>query len=234
MNNILDTIFTNTSTTENINLSCFLICVFSALLLGFFLTLAYTYKAFRSSESFLVTLTVLPSVIAVIIMMVNGNLGAGIAVAGAFSLIRFRSVPGTAKEIVAVFIAMGIGFITGMGYITYAAIFTAIMCLFLILSEFVFSKSGKKTRLSRTMRVTIPENLDYTDVFDDIFEKYTDSHELTTVKSVNMGSMFRLTYNLKLKDAGEEKNLLDSIRCRNGNLEVMISNQATEAATSVL
>ena len=86
------------------------------------------------------------------------------------------------------------------------------MCLFLILSEFVFSKSGKKTRLSRTMRVTIPENLDYTDVFDDIFEKYTDSHELTTVKSVNMGSMFRLTYNLKLKDAGEEKNLLDSIR----------------------
>lgn len=234
MNNILDTIFTDTSTTGIITLPCFLICVFSALAFGFILTLAYLYKSSHCSKSFLVTLTVLPSVVAVIIMMVNGNLGAGIAVAGAFSLIRFRSVPGTAKEIVAVFIAMGIGFITGMGYIAYAAIFTVIMSLFLFLSELFFSKGSKKTALSRVMRVTIPENLDYTNVFDDLFEKYTDAHELTIVKSVNMGSMFKLTYNLVLKNAAEEKELIDKIRCRNGNLEIMISNQVSESAASVL
>ncbi len=233
MNNILDTVFTDTSTVGSITLPCFLICVFSALAFGFILTLAYLYKSPHCSKSFLITLTVLPSVVAVIIMMVNGNLGAGIAVAGAFSLIRFRSVPGTAKEIVAVFIAMGIGFITGMGYIAYAAIFTVIMSLFLFLSELYFSNS-KKMALSRVMRVTIPESLDYTNVFDDLFEIYTDTHELTTVKSVNMGSMFKLTYNLILKDASQEKELVDKVRCRNGNLEIMISNQITESAASVL
>lgn len=234
MSNILDTVFTDTQAAGDITLSAFLICIFSAIAFGFVLTLAYLYKSTRYSKSFLVTLTVLPSIVAVIIMMVNGNLGAGLAVAGAFSLIRFRSVPGTAKEIVSVFIAMGIGFISGMGYIAYAAIFTAIMSLFLILGESVFAKGTKKSNLSRIMRVTIPETLDYTGVFDDIFEKYTSEHELTTVKSVNMGSMFKLTYNLILADKELEKKLVDEIRCRNGNLEIMISNQTTEAAASVL
>ena len=160
-------------------------------------------------------------------MLVNGNVGTGVAVAGAFSLVRFRSVPGTAKEICALFLAMGAGLISGMGYLGFAVLFTIIMCgMFLLYDRLEFG-AGEKKNLYKTLNVTIPEDLDYTGVFDDIFTEYTIEHNLSRVKTTNMGSMFRLTYDITLKDAAGEKEMIDKIRCRNGNLEITVSGQET-------
>ena len=180
------------------------------------------------TKSFLVTLALLPAVVCVVIMMVNGNIGAGVAVAGAFSLVRFRSAPGSAKEIVTIFLAMGAGLIAGMGYLGFAALFTVIMCgIFLLYNLAV---GGKAEAGNKTIKITIPEDLDYTGAFDDIFEEYTKKHELISVKTTNMGSMFRLTYEVTLRDATEEKRMIDRIRERNGNLEIMVSKQESKVA----
>lgn len=206
----------------------FLICMGVSLVIGLMMAFSYMYRT-RYTKSFVVTLTLLPCVVCVVIMMVNGNVGAGVAVAGAFSLVRFRSVPGTAKEICTLFLAMGAGLIMGMGYVAFALIFTLIMCLvFLIYNRLDFgtSKNGEKYK---SIRITIPEDLDYTGVFDDIFNTYTASYELTNVKTTNMGSMFRLTYDIVLKDAFREKEMIDRIRERNGNLEITVSKQTTVA-----
>ena len=179
----------------------------------------------RYTKSFAVTLALLPSVVCVVIMMVNGNVGAGVAVAGAFSLVRFRSVPGTAKEICALFLAMGIGLIAGMGYLGFAALFALVMCLAFVIYNCLSLGVEKKTLRYKTLNVTIPEDLDYSGIFDDIFAEYTDSHALTRVKTTNMGSMFRLTYQITLKKTVSEKEMIDKLRCRNGNLEISLSNQ---------
>lgn len=181
----------------------------------------------RYTKSFVVTLALLPAVVCVVIMMVNGNVGTGVAVAGAFSLVRFRSVPGTAKEIGTLFLAMGAGLISGMGYIGYSLLFTIIMCAVFMLYNGIEFGSKKNAAAYKTISVTIPENLDYTDVFEDVFEAYTRSCELVNVKTTNMGSMFRLTYDIVLKDIPKEKELIDKLRCRNGNLEINISRQST-------
>ncbi|MBQ3183960.1 MAG: DUF4956 domain-containing protein [Clostridia bacterium] len=206
----------------------FLICMGVSLVIGLMMAFSYMYRT-RYTKSFVVTLALLPCVVCVVIMMVNGNVGAGVAVAGAFSLVRFRSVPGTAKEICTLFLAMGAGLIMGMGYVAFALIFTLIMCLvFLIYNRLDFgtSKNGEKYK---SIRITIPEDLDYTGVFDDIFNTYTASYELTNVKTTNMGSMFRLTYDIVLKDTAGEKEMIDRIRERNGNLEITVSKQTTVA-----
>ena len=148
-------------------------------------------------------------------------------VAGAFSLVRFRSVPGTAKEICALFLAMGAGLISGMGYLGFAVLFTLIMCGMFLLYDSLDLGAGKKKDLYKTLNVTIPEDLDYTGVFDDIFTEYTIEHNLSRVKTTNMGSMFRLTYDITLKDAAGEKEMIDRLRCRNGNLEITVSRQET-------
>ena len=181
----------------------------------------------RYTKSFVVTLALLPAVVCVVIMMVNGNVGTGVAVAGAFSLVRFRSVPGTAKEIGTLFLAMGAGLISGMGYIGYSLLFAIIMCAVFMLYNGIEFGSKKNAAAYKTISVTIPENLDYTDVFEDVFEAYTRSCELVNVKTTNMGSMFRLTYDIVLKDIPKEKELIDKLRCRNGNLEINISRQST-------
>ena len=202
----------------------FLLCIFIALVIGVFFALVYTYKS-RYTKSFVITLAMLPAVVCVVIMMVNGNVGAGVAVAGAFSLVRFRSVPGTAKEIGTIFLAMGAGLICGMGYLGYAVLFSLIMGIIMFAYNISgFGKSKKGCR-ERTLRITIPEDLDYTGVFDDLFEKYTKDSEMLSVKTTNMGSLFKLTYNITLKDVSEEKNFIDELRCRNGNLEINISRQ---------
>ncbi len=206
----------------------FLICMGVSLVIGLMMAFSYMYRT-RYTKSFVVTLALLPCVVCVVIMMVNGNVGAGVAVAGAFSLVRFRSVPGTAKEICTLFLAMGAGLIMGMGYVAFALIFTLIMCLvFLIYNRLDFgtSKNGEKYK---SIRITIPEDLDYTGVFDDIFNTYTASYELTNVKTTNMGSMFRLTYDIVFKDTAKEKEMIDRIRERNGNLEITVSKQTTVA-----
>lgn len=214
----------DTELTSVISVSDFLLCVGFSLILGIIISLAYMFRS-RYTKSFVITLALLPAVVCVVIMMVNGNVGAGVAVAGAFSLVRFRSVPGTAKEIGMLFLAMGSGLIAGMGYLGFALLFTVILSLIFIVYSCLDLGAGKKAKIYKTLTVTIPEELDYTGAFDGIFEKYTRSCELVRVKTTNMGSMFRLTYNIALKDAGKEKEMIDEIRIRNGNLEVSLAKQ---------
>ncbi len=209
-----------------IELSDFLLCLGVSLVIGLMLAGCYMYRS-RYTKSFVVTLALLPAVVCVVIMMVNGNVGAGVAVAGAFSLVRFRSVPGTAKEIGMLFLSMGAGLVAGMGYLGYAALFTVILGGATMLYSHVNLGKGKRADLHKVLGVTIPEDLDYSQVFDDIFDKYTTACELVKVKTTNMGSLFRLTYHITLKDVSKEKEMLDAIRCRNGNLEVSVSRQET-------
>lgn len=210
--------------TAVVSVSDFLLCLGFSLILGFAMALAYMYRT-RYTQSFVVTLALLPAVVCIVIMLVNGNVGTGVAVAGAFSLVRFRSVPGSAKEICMLFLAMGAGLIAGMGYIGFAILFTIVMCvMFIVYNRFGFGMD-KGAATYKTLTVTIPEDLDYTGIFDDIFDEYASAHALSHVKTTNMGSMFRLTYHVTLKDAALEKEMIDKIRCRNGNLEIAVSTQ---------
>ncbi|MCM1542188.1 MAG: DUF4956 domain-containing protein [Blautia sp.] len=209
-----------------IPVSDFLLCLAVALVIGLLLAGVYTYRN-RYTKSFLVTLAMLPAVVCVVIMMVNGNVGTGVAVAGTFSLVRFRSVPGTAKEIGAIFLAMCTGLITGMGYLGFAVLFAVILSAVTVLYNRFDFGSQKKGALYKVLHIVIPEDLDYTGVFDKILEEYTSSHELEQVKTANMGSLFKLTYNITLKNAEAEKELIDKLRCRNGNLEISVSRRET-------
>ena len=228
MSNLFKGLF-DTDITTVITPGSFLLCLGAALVLGLFMALAYMYRS-RYTKSFVATLALLPGVVCIVIMLVNGNVGAGVAVAGAFSLVRFRSVPGTAKEICALFLAMGAGLITGMGYLGYGVLFTLVMCIMFMLYTRLELGSRKNEDRYKTLSVTIPETLDYSDVFSDIFAEYTQSHNLVRVKTTNMGSMFRLTYEICLKDPAREKEMIDALRCRNGNLEISVSRQESTPA----
>lgn len=216
----------DTAATNVIPVQDFLLCVGCSLLIGLVLAACYTYRT-RYTKSFVVTLALLPAVVCVVIMMVNGNVGVGVAVAGAFSLVRFRSVPGTAKEIGVLFLAMGAGLIAGMGYLGFAFLFTLLLCAVLLLYTRLDFGAAQKSALYKTLHITIPEDLNYTGVFEEIFPEYASEWELTQVKTTNMGSLFRLTYNLTLRRADVEKELIDKLRCRNGNLEITVSKQET-------
>ena len=219
----------DTDLTAVISVTDFMLCLGASLVIGLLMTFAYMYRT-RYTKSFVVTLALLPAVVCVVIMMVNGNVGTGVAVAGAFSLVRFRSVPGTAKEICTLFFAMGAGLIAGMGYIGFALLFTVVMCLMFVLYNRLGFGAKKNSETFKTLTITIPEDLDYSGIFDDIFSEFTLSHDLVRVKSTNMGSMFKLTYNVMLRDTSREKEMLDKIRCRNGNLEIAVSKQETASA----
>lgn len=225
LENIFKGIF-DTGLTEVISVSNFLICVGSALIVGLIIAALYSFKT-RCTKSFAATLALLPAAVCVVIMMVNGNVGAGVAVAGAFSLVRFRSVPGTAREIGAIFLAMGAGLICGMGYIAYAVLFSVVLSVVSLIYSYFDFGIGKKTALYKTLHITIPEDLDYTGVFEDLLNEYASKWELVQVKTTNMGSLFRLTYNLTLRTGAKEKELIDKLRCRNGNLEITVSKQET-------
>ncbi len=216
----------DTATTQTIGIGDFLLCLGCALVLGLILALAYMYRT-RYTKSFVLTLCLLPAVVCIVIMLVNGNVGTGVAVAGAFSLVRFRSVPGTAKEICTLFLAMGTGLICGMGYLGFAVLFALIMCIMLTLYGKLDLGYRKNCETYKIITVVIPEDLNYSDVFEDIFDEYTSNFDLTRVKTTNMGSMFKLTYSVILKDYKKEKEMIDKIRQRNGNLEITVSNQAT-------
>ena len=216
----------DTDLTTVISVTDFLLCLGGSLVLGLVMAFAYMYRT-RYTKSFVITLALLPAVVCVVIMLVNGNVGTGVAVAGAFSLVRFRSVPGTAKEICTLFLAMGAGLIAGMGYLGFAVLFTVIMCVIFALYNCLDFGSKKNAATFKTFNITIPEDLDYTGVFDDIFAEFTRSHDLIRVKTTNMGSMFKLTYNVELTDATREKEMIDKLRCRNGNLEIAVSKQET-------
>lgn len=228
---MLDSIFKglfDTDMTNVISLEDFLLCVGCSLILGAILAMAYMFRT-RHTKSFAMTMALLPAVVCVVIMLVNGNVGTSVAVAGAFSLVRFRSVPGTAKDITMLFLAMGAGLIAGMGYLAFAVLFTVILSLLVMLYNQLGSVQ-KKTGRYKTLSITIPEDLSYTDVFAPILNEYTSHFELVRVKTTNMGSMFRLTYDLTMKQNDCEKEMIDKLRCRNGNLEISISRQDSTVA----
>lgn len=181
----------------------------------------------KYTKSFVATLALLPAVVCVVIMMVNGNVGTGVAVAGAFSLVRFRSVPGSAKEIGAIFLAMCSGLVAGMGYLAYALLSAALLGSAMLLYNRMDFGTRKHGLRYKTLHITIPEDLDYSGVFDKILKEYTTDYEVVQIKTTNMGSLFKLTYNLTLKDPATEKELMDALRCRNGNLEITICRQET-------
>ena len=229
---MLDTLFRGIFDSDSIRIisvSDFLLCLGCGLAVGLILALAYTFRT-RYTKSFVGALALLPAVVCIVIMMVNGNVGTGVAVAGAFGLVRFRSAPGTAREIAAIFMAMGAGLITGMGYLGYAVLFTLVMAAGLVVYSLADFGAGKKNTRCKTLRITIPEDLDYSGVFDEILADYTSSYELVQVKTTNMGSLFRLTYHVTLRCADAEKRLIDRLRCRNGNLEISLTKQETSSS----
>ena len=189
--------------------------------------IAYVYMKVSSySKSYIVTLVLLPVVVQVIIMMVNGNIGAGVAVAGAFGLVRFRSAQGSGQEITGIFLAMAVGLATGMGYVGLAILFTAVVMLaYYLLNKSSFGDPGVKEKL---LKVTVPETLDFEGIFDDILAKYTTKAELTDVRTTGMGSLYKLSYKINLRDGVSQKAMIDEMRTRNGNLEISCSRPVQE------
>ena len=215
---MLNSIFNGVS--SSIEFRSIMICIGCSIILG--LIVAFTYKSTgKYSKNFLITLTMLPLLVEAVIIMVNGNLGTSVAILGAFSLVKFRSIPGTSKEILCVFFAMTIGLACGMGHVFFASVVTLIGWFIIILWSKInlFEFNGYVKQL----KIIMPENLDYTDVFNDIFKKYTKKIELDKVKTTNMGSLFELTYRVVLKPRANEKKFIDDLRVRNGNLKIVLS-----------
>ena len=214
---MLNSILTET-VSSGITLPQLVICTLTSLGLGLALAFLHTYRN-TSSRNFVMTLAILPAVVQAVIMLVNGNLGTGVAVMGAFGLVRFRSAPGNAREIGSVFLTMAIGLATGMGYLGIAVL------LLIIIGAAIFVLAavplGSQSFAQKELKVTIPENLDYAGIFDDLFEKYTKRAVLMKVRTTNMGSLYELCYRIELKQEEEEKAMLDDIRCRNGNLTIV-------------
>lgn len=199
----------------------FLLCIITALILGILGSCVFNVKSYHSS-SFSLTMALLPPVVTVVIMLVNGNVGAGLAVAGTFALVRFRSAPGSAREVTGIFFAVALGLACGMGYVMLAVVFFAVFSAATLLLVFTdFGAQGS----ARQLKITIPENLDFEDLFDDIFEKYANSYELIRVRTTNMGTLFELTYSVKLKSSKISKQFLDELRCRNGNLNIICGRE---------
>lgn len=207
----------------------FFVCLAVALATGIVFSFMCYFRT-KSSKSFFIATALLPAAVAMVIILVNGNIGAGVAVAGAFSLIRFRSAQGTAKEICIIFVAMASGLAFGMGYLAYGVLFALIAGVIFIIFSATRIWEKKPDDRDKKLCVTIPEDLDYTSVFEDLLNKYTDKHDLLKVKSVNMGSMFRITYSVTLKDSSQEKQFIDELRCRNGNLEISLERTDFETA----
>lgn len=221
---MLNSIFSETA--SSVELSSILLCSIVSIILGVVIALTHKQTS-KYNKNFLVTLSILPLLVQTIIIMVNGNLGTSVAIMGAFSLVRFRSLPGTSKEILSVFFAMTVGLATGMGHLVFAIIITIIgsLAIFILSKVALFNKNKKE----KILKIMIPENLDYTNVFDDIFETYTEKVELEQVKTTNMGSMFDLSYRIILNANVNEKEFLDDLRVKNGNLKVMISHPIEES-----
>ena len=207
----------NSILSDTLSIDSFIICILCSLVLG--AALAWVHSRFNtSSKGFVITIALLPAIVQMVIMLVNGNLGTGVAVMGAFSLVRFRSVPGNAKEINSIFLAMAVGLATGTGYIAAAVLFALILGGVSILYH--ATNIWEPKQKEKELKITIPEGLDYMGIFDDLFQKYTLKNELIKAKTANMGSLYKLEYRIQLKNPSEEKQFIDELRCRNGNLEI--------------
>ena len=223
MNSIFRGLF-DTNYTSVISLPQFLLCVGISLLIGAMIAFTSSRKQ-RASSSFITSLLVMPALACVVIMMVNGNIGVGVATAGTFNLVRYRSAAGTAREMALIFLCMVAGLIAGMGYLAYAVLFAIILCAIFMLTN-LFDDAAN--RLKRRLRITVPEDLNYTEIFHDTLADYCKCWKLIQVKTINMGSLFRLTYDITLRDVGKEKAFIDALRLENGNLEISICEAETQ------
>lgn len=223
LNNLFSAIYTDSFT-----ISTYLICTAVSLVLGALIAFTASFRA-KQSKSFLLALFLIPPIVQTVIMLVNGSVGTGVAVMGAFSLVRFRSVAGSAKEIVSIFLAMATGLATAMGYIGLAIVIVVILCIAMIIASFI--KIKEKDDLVRELRITVPEDLNYAHSFDDVFEKYTRAYKLQNVKTTNMGSLYKLSYNIELKREDDIQDFINDLRCRNGNLEISVMIPAIGDAT---
>lgn len=215
---MINSIFTDTvSSIEITKVLYYSIC---SIILGIIIALTYRFTS-KYNKNFLITIATLPLLVATVIIMVNGNLGTSVAILGAFSLVRFRSIPGTSKEILIVFFSMTIGLAIGMGHLVFASIITLIGCLILLILNVI--PIFEKNKQEKILKITIPENLDYTTIFDKTFKKYTNKVELETVKTTNMGSLFELSYRIILNKNISEKKFIDELRIKNGNLKIILS-----------
>ena len=214
-------LFTSTSTSSP-DMTSLLACLAASLVMGAALALLYCFRH-GHTQSFAVTLALMPAMVCTVITLVNGSVGAGVAVMGAFSLVRFRSIPGSARDIGFVFLAMSVGLAAGMGYVAVASLVCVVVGGSYLL--FTLAGLGASSVRHRALRITVPEDLDFTGMFDDLLATYTCSSELTSIKTTGMGSLYKLVYNVELKPKASEKELLDEVRCRNGNLEVALTHQ---------
>lgn len=205
--------------TSALNLVPVMVCLGAAMVLGIISALLYM-RTGKYTQSFVITLSILPLITASVILVVNGNLGAGLAVAGAFSLIRFRSAQGTAREILAVFLSMALGLCLGGGYVAIACLLLAAYALLLLLLNKLHF--GAEKVFDRQLKISVPESLDYTGMFDDILSSYTKTYSLEKVRTAEMGSIYELTYHVTLLEQAPPRSMLDEIRTRNGNLPVSV------------
>ncbi len=220
----MDALFTSVlGTTESamttVTSSGFVWCTLASIVLGLICALIYMYKH-NYSKNFVVTLALLPVIVQMVITLVNGNLGAGVAVMGVFNLVRFRSIPGSAKDIGSVFLAMAIGLATGMGYIGVAAILTVVVGIFNII--YVTTPFGSPRATSKLLKITVPEDLEFEGAFDEVLGNYTTTCELQNVSTSNMGSLYQLEYGIVMREEGLEKRMIDELRCLNGNLKISL------------
>jgi hypothetical protein len=200
-------------------------CTLTSLLAGIVTAAAYTFRQI-ANRHFVITLALIPVIVQLIIMLVNGQVGTGIAVMGAFSLVRFRSIPGTAKEITSIFLAMALGLAAGTGALEYALLFTFIINGFIIV--FTLTGFGEFGHQVRNLKILIPDDKDYTLIFADVFAEYTKTARLERVRTVNLGSLYELHYIVVLKDQNQEKAFIDQIRARNSNLEINCNRAMTD------
>ncbi len=223
---MFDSIFSATAAETAITLPGLLMALGTAFGLGLLIAFVYmkTHKTASPSRGFALTLVMLPAVVTIIIMLVGNNIARAFSLAGAFSIIRFRSAPGDPIDITYVLFSMAVGLAAGMGYLLYAAIVAVALCAVMVLLE-VF-KFGKSASAEKLLKITIPENLDYEGAFDGVLQKYTTSARLQRVKTVNLGSLYEINYRVTTKDGVSDKAFIDELRCRNGNLNITLLLEA--------
>lgn len=213
------------STATGLSITTGLICAGVALLLGVIIAITHM-KTSQTTKGFLTTLATLPLLVMAVMIMINGNLGTSIAILGAFSLIRFRSIQGRAKDLLSVFFAMMVGLACGMGHVLFAVVITIISVIAIVF--FTYTHFLEPNKKQRVLKIMVPEDLDYEEVFDEIFAKYTSRVDLVQMKTMNMGSLYKLTYDITMKNGVKEKEFLDEIRIKNCNLKVLLSHPCME------
>jgi hypothetical protein len=226
---MFESIFTATASDNAISITSSLIGIAVALVLGIVISCVYMYicKKDGYSKSFIIGLVILPAIVSVVILLIGSNVARAFSMAGAFALVRFRSAPGNARDISVVFFAMASGLACGLGYVTFACLFVVIMLAVLLVLNAVHFAESKEVK--KQLKITIPETLNYTNTFDDIFDKYLTSRTLKKVRTTNMGTMFELTYNVNMKNDIDEKNFIDELRTRNGNLNIIMGIAETNS-----